>query len=208
MRSTAASSGAEGPPESMITPLPSCSSATRYAFESHWSCIERSTITSRTISCAAVDQARLRSEYPVLERVAYMNAGTDGPVPRRGHDAAVERLRVELEGGRSGALYFEGLKDLATRLRERLAGFMGCDPGDLALTRSTTDGMSTALASLRDVGRGDEVLTSDEEHPGLLAPLELARRRNGFDVRLVPFDELANEVRPRTKLVACSHVSW
>jgi L-cysteine/cystine lyase len=144
----------------------------------------------------------------VLERVAYMNAGTDGPVPRRGHDAAVERLRVELEGGRSGALYFEGLKDLATRLRERLAGFMGCAPAELALTRSTTDGMATAFAALRDIGRGDEVLTSDEEHPGLLAPLELARRRAGFDVRLVPFDELAGEVGPRTKLVACSHVSW
>jgi L-cysteine/cystine lyase len=155
-----------------------------------------------------VDPARLRSEFPVLDRLAYLNAGTDGPVPRRGHDAAVARLRVELEEGRSGATYFEGLKDLATRLRERLAGFMGCDAGDLALTRSTTDGMSTALSAIRDIGRGDEVLTSDEEHPGLLAPLEVARRRAGFDVRMVPFDELAGEVGPRTKLVACSHVSW
>jgi L-cysteine/cystine lyase len=150
----------------------------------------------------------LRSEFPVLGRVAYLNTGTDGPVPRRGYEAAVERLRLELEEGRSGAAYFEGLKGLATRLRERLAGFMGCDPTDLALTRSTTDGMATALASLRGVGPGDEVLTSDEEHPGLLAPLELARRRHGFDVRFVPFDELAGEVGPRTKLVACSHVSW
>src|SRR4051794_28604564 len=101
----------------MITPCPPASSATRYAFDSHCSCIERSTITGRTISCAAVDAARFRSEFPVLERVAYLNAGTDGPVPRRGHDAAVERLRLELEEGRSGADYFEGLKGLATRLR-------------------------------------------------------------------------------------------
>jgi L-cysteine/cystine lyase len=155
-----------------------------------------------------VDPARLRSEYPVLDRVAYLNAGTDGPVPRRGHDAAVERLRSELEGGRSGAAYFEGLKGLAVRLRERLAGFMGCDPDDVALTRSTTDGMATALAAIRDVGRGDEVVTSDEEHPGLLAPLELARRRQGFEVREVPFAELAHAIGPRTKMVVCSHVSW
>lgn len=155
-----------------------------------------------------VDPAGLRSEFPVLDRVAYLNAGTDGPVPRRGHDAAVERLRFELEGGRSGAAYFEGLKDLAVRLRERLAGFMGCDPDDVALTRSTTDGMATALATVRDVGPGDEVLTTDEEHPGLLAPLELARRRQGFDVREVPFAEIAGEVGPRTKMVVCSHVSW
>jgi L-cysteine/cystine lyase len=155
-----------------------------------------------------MDAASFRSEFPVLERVAYMNAGTDGPVPRRGHVAAVERLRLELDGGRSGPDYFAGLSGLATRLRERMAGFLGCDPADVALTRSTTDGVSTALGALRGVGRGDEVLTSDEEHPGLLAPLEVARRRLGFSVRLAPFDELAGEVRPETKLVACSHVSW
>jgi selenocysteine lyase/cysteine desulfurase len=155
-----------------------------------------------------VDPARLRSEFPVLDRVAYLNAGTDGPVPRRGHDAAAARLRLELEGGRSGASYFEALKGLATGLRERLAGFMGCTPDDLALTRSTTDGVSTALSAIRDIGPGDEVLTSDEEHPGLLAPLEVARRRLGFEVRIAPFAELANAIGPRTRLVACSHVSW
>src|SRR5437764_785538 len=30
-----------------------------------------------------MDVTRLRSEFPVLERIAYLNAGTDGPVPRR-----------------------------------------------------------------------------------------------------------------------------
>lgn len=155
-----------------------------------------------------MDAAAFRAEFPVLERVAYLNAGTDGPVPRRGHDAALDRLRVELEGGRSGAAYFEGLKELATRLRDRLAGFLGAAADDVALTRSTTDGVSTALAALRDLGPGDEVLTSDEEHPGLLAPLEVARRRAGFQVRVGRFAELADAVGPRTKLVACSHVSW
>ena len=155
-----------------------------------------------------MDTARLRSEFPVLARLAYLNAGTDGPVPRRGHDAAVARLRFELEEGRSGAAYFEGLKDLAVRLRERLAGFMGCAPDDVALTRSTTDGMATALSAVRDVGLGDEVITSDEEHPGLLAPLEVARRRLGFAVKVAPFAELANAIGPRTRMVVCSHVSW
>jgi L-cysteine/cystine lyase len=51
-------------------------------------------------------------------------------------------------------------------------------------------------------------VTSDEEHPGLLAPLEVARRREGFSVRFAPFADIANAVGPRTRLVACSHVSW
>jgi selenocysteine lyase/cysteine desulfurase len=156
---------------------------------------------------AAVDAGDFRAEFPVLERVAYLNTGTDGPVPRRGFQAAGEMLRRELEEGRAGEAHFKRLMENAAALRERLAAALGCDSGEVALTRSTTDGVSTALSAL-SLGRRDEVITTDVEHPGLLAPLEVARRRQGFEVRFVPFDELAGEVGPRTKLVACSHVSW
>src|SRR5439155_14976271 len=124
-----------------------------------------------------------------------------------GFEAASAQLRYELEQGRLGRPFFERLQSNAAALRERLAAAYRCSPEDVALTRSTTDGVATVMSSLR-LGRGDEVLTSDVEHPGLLAPLEGARRRQGFDVRFVPFDELAGEVRRSTKLVACSHVSW
>src|SRR4051794_3641685 len=97
--------------------------------------------------------------------------------------------------------------DTRAALRERLAETLGCSPSDVALTGSTTDGVATALSVL-PLGPGDEGVTSDVEHPGLLAPLEGARRRNGFDVRFVPFDELVASVGSRTRLVACSHVSW
>jgi Flp pilus assembly protein TadD len=46
-----------------------------------------------------MDADAFRREFPVLERLAYLNAGTDGPVPRRGFDAAValvDRYRREL----------------------------------------------------------------------------------------------------------------
>jgi selenocysteine lyase/cysteine desulfurase len=155
----------------------------------------------------AVDVGDFRAQFPVLERVAYLNTGTDGPMPTRGFEAAQAQLRYELEEGRVGRPFFDRLIAAADELRVRLADAYGCAPSDVALTRSTTDGVSTALSAL-PLGRGDEVLTSDAEHPGLLAPLEVARRRHGFDVRFVPFDELAGEVGPRTKLVACSHVSW
>ena len=59
-----------------------------------------------------------------------------------------------------------------------------------------------------DLGPGDEVLTAPDEHPGLLGPLTTLRDRRGVDIRAVPFADLADAVGPRTKLVACSHVSW
>jgi len=82
-----------------------------------------------------------------------------------------------------------------------------CDPSDVALTGSTTDGVNTVLSGL-DLRPGDEILTSDEEHPGLLAPLGRARSRHRVKVRVAPFAQLAGEVTPETRLIACSHVAW
>jgi selenocysteine lyase/cysteine desulfurase len=149
----------------------------------------------------------LRAEFPVLERVAYLNAGTQGPVPARATAAAARELERERDEERGGHAHFEHLIGLGERLRGRLGGLLGCGADEVALTGSTTDGMNAVLAAL-DLGRGDEVLTSDEEHPGVLGPLAAGRARRGFEVRVAPFGELAAAVGPRTKLVACSHVSW
>jgi L-cysteine/cystine lyase len=154
-----------------------------------------------------VDVAAFRSEFPVLERRAFLNAGSDGPVPRRGAEAAAARVERELVDGRAGKPHFDGLLETAGAVRARMAELLGCDVEDVALTHSATDGMATVFSALT-LGPGDEVLTTDEEHPGLLAPLEAARRRGGFDVRFAPFAEVAGEVGSRTRIVACSHVSW
>jgi L-cysteine/cystine lyase len=92
-------------------------------------------------------------------------------------------------------------------LRRRAAWLMGCPPGTIALTHSTTDGMNLVLRGLR-LGRGDEVVTSDEEHPGLLAPLAALAAEQGVTITVAPFAELADAVTAATKLIACSHVSW
>jgi L-cysteine/cystine lyase len=149
----------------------------------------------------------LRAEFPVLERASYLNAGTAGPVPARSAAAAAERMRAELEQGRSGARHFEERRSLWESVRGRLAGLLGCDPDEVALTHSTTDGVNVALSAL-SLEPGDEVLTSDEEHPGLLAPLAALERRVGVGVRSAPFDAIAEHAGPQTRLVACSHVSW
>jgi selenocysteine lyase/cysteine desulfurase len=149
----------------------------------------------------------LRTQFPVLERIEYLNAGTTGPVPRRGYEAAVRSLDFQLEGGRSGKAYMEGCVGRIDLLRSRVAAVMNANPEELAVTGSTTDGVNAALAAL-DLGPGDEVLTSDEEHPGVLAPLGGLSKRRGVSVRVVGFDDLAAAVGPATRLVATSHVSW
>jgi L-cysteine/cystine lyase len=153
------------------------------------------------------DAADFRAEFPVFRRFRYLNAGTDGPVPARAAAAARAQIDAEAENGRSGAEHWGNLHALWSTLRSRYARVLGCDPEEVALTRSTTDGVNTVLAGL-PLGRGDEILTTDEEHPGVLAPLAALHQRRGCALRVVPFDEVANEVGPQTRLVACSHVSW
>ena len=62
---------------------------------------------------------------------------------------------------------------------------------------------------------GDEVVTTDNEHQGLLEPLAALQRRHGVQVRVAealrggdPLDAIASLIGPRTKVVALSHVLW
>jgi L-cysteine/cystine lyase len=155
----------------------------------------------------AADPATFRAQFPVFDRLSYLNAGTEGPVPARSAEAAHRRVDLETLQGRCGKPYFDGLMGLRDQVREAYAAVIGAPVADVALTGSTTDGVNTVISGL-DLRAGDEILTTEEEHPGLLGPLGRARLRPGVTVREVPFAEIANEVKSSTRLVACSHVSW
>jgi L-cysteine/cystine lyase len=153
------------------------------------------------------DPAQFRDQFPVFTHKAYLNAGTEGPLPRQAAEAVRERIELELNGGRCGQAYMDGVRELSTALRGGYARVLGADCDDVAITGSTTDGLNTVLAGL-DLRAGDEIVTSDEEHPGLLAPLARAAQQYGVKVRMTPFAEVAGAVTGGTRLVACSHVSW
>jgi len=162
--------------------------------------------TPARVLCPAVDATALRSQFPVFEERAYLNSGTCGPLPRRALHAVADVLARAAVEGRTRT-YMETMLSLRDRQRAAYAERLGADPADVALTSSTSDGVVRVLAGL-SLGPGDEVLTAPDEHPGLLGPLASLRARRGVDVRTAPFEELADAVGRRTRLVACSHVSW
>ena len=148
----------------------------------------------------------LRDQFPVFERIAYLNAGSCGPQPIAGRAALEQMLDLGERDGRRMP-YFEQALAQHARQRDAYASLLGARAEDVALTTSTSDGVVRVLAGL-GLGRGDEVLTSDTEHPGLLGPLRAARERFGVTVRTAPLAELPGAVGPSTRLVACSHVGW
>ena len=152
-----------------------------------------------------MDAAALRAEFPVLQRLAYLNAGTDGPVPAAAVQAAREALDRQVGEGRFGP-HFQARRAVLEELRAAYARVLGCEPADVALKTSTSEGLGSVLAGL-DLGPGTEIVTSDSEHPGLIGPLIAARAR-GVKITAVALAQVADAVTPRTTLVACSHVSW
>jgi selenocysteine lyase/cysteine desulfurase len=160
----------------------------------------------RRIFSAVVDASYLRDCFPISSRLAYLNAGTDGPLPAVAAQAAAAELERELQEGRAKA-HFERRTELTSALRAAYASALGCDPGEVALTTCTTEGMALTIGGL-ELPAGSEILTSDEEHPGLLGALAVARDLRGVAIREVPLAEIAAAVGPRTALVACSHVGW
>lgn len=148
----------------------------------------------------------MRAEFPVLSGLAYLNAGTDGPLPTRAVSAAVDEFKREVERGRTQA-HFERRTELNDELRAVYATALGCDTTDLALTTSTSEGIAQVIGGL-ELSPGDEIVTSDEEHPGLLGALSAVRELKGVSIKAVAFADVADAVGPRTRLVACSHVGW
>jgi L-cysteine/cystine lyase len=153
-----------------------------------------------------VDVTRLRDEFPVFEQLAYLNAGTDGPLPAQAVEAMTQEIAREGEQGRTQA-HFERRKELATDLREAYAAALSAAPADVALTTCTSEGLAQVIGGLHFTD-GDEILTSDEEHPGLLGALAAARDLQGVSIRMAPLGKIAEAVGPHTRLLACSHVGW
>lgn len=159
-----------------------------------------------------MDLVAVRAGLPVLDRYAYLNAGTFGPLPRTAVEAMQAVERLELEQGRSSHAYFERALAERGKLKEALARLLGTSADCIALTASTTEACNIVLSGL-GIGPGDEVVTTDSEHPGLFGGLVTS----GAEIRAAAirdrpageaFAALEAMLTPRTRLIAVSHVSW
>ena len=157
-----------------------------------------------------IDEAR--RQFPVFERFAYLNEGTNGPLARATVDAMVSQAQADLETGRGGAAYFERIIQLREQVRAKLAAVVGVAEENLSLSTSTTNGCNIVLAGL-GLGPDDEVVTTDGEHFGLLGALATSPAQvRVAAVRELPPEQalevLLAEVTPKTRLVAVSDVCW
>jgi selenocysteine lyase/cysteine desulfurase len=144
-----------------------------------------------------------RALFPALEHIAYLNAGSMGPLATPTAETMQEEVRRQLVEGRGGLPFFERMVELRQEVRARLAELLSVPPENVTLATSTTEACNIVLLGL-ELGPADEIVTSDTEHFGLLGALHAS----GASVRVAPEGGIADAVTDRTRLVAISHISW
>ena len=153
-----------------------------------------------------------RAMFPVLDRYAYLNAGTFGPLSRATLEVMAKLRAWEGIHGRAGRPYFDEMLERRERVRSLFADQVHAPVDSIALTESTTQGVHIAVIGL-GIGVGDEIVTTDAEHFGLTGPLVASGAKlRVAKVRDAPASEvyelIEREITSRTRLIATSAVSW
>ncbi|MGH9901774.1 MAG: aminotransferase class V-fold PLP-dependent enzyme, partial [Pyrinomonadaceae bacterium] len=95
------------------------------------------------------DWRRVRGDFPVTERLAYLNSAAAGPVARAVADVAAQFYRETMEEG--DARWFEWL-DRREQARARVARLINAEPEEIAFTTNTSTGMNLIVDALEGHG--------------------------------------------------------
>lgn len=173
---------------------------------------------------AALDIEAIRSAFPILarkvngKRLAYLDSAASAQKP-----AAVLHAMTEAAQEHYANVH-RGIHTLANEATEafegarvRVAQFLGAPTAEtVVFTRGTTEAINLVASGLgAEIGEGDEIVLTQMEHHSNIVPWHFLRERHGAVLRFVPVDEtgaldmeaFASMVGPRTKMVACTHMS-
>src|SRR6266403_722637 len=159
----------------------------------------------------------LRKQFLIPADEVYLNNGTVGsspaPVLRAIFDGYNETEKMAQKNPEEYPIW--GYEPY-TEFRDPLAEFIGCTRDELALVRNATEANSF-IANGLDMKPGDEVLMTDQEHPGGEQPWNLRAKRYGMVVKKVTLPKpvpnaaavlnLFNDaITPRTRVMFFSHI--
>ena len=160
----------------------------------------------------------LRKQFLIPANEVYLNNGTVGsspaPVLRAIFDGYKETEKMAQSDPEDYPIWGYASWN---EFRDPLAAFVGCTRDELALVRNATEANSY-IANGVDLKAGDEVLMTDQEHPGGEHPWNLRAKRYGIVVKKVtlpkPVPDAAavlnlfnGAITPRTRVLFFSHIT-
>ncbi len=159
-----------------------------------------------------------RKQFLIPADEVYLNNGTVGscpmPVLRAVFDGYHDTEKMAQSDPEDYPIWGYGAWN---EFRDPLAEFVGCTRDELALVRNATEANSY-IANGLDMKPGDEVLMTDQEHPGGEHPWNLRAKRYGIVVKKITLPKpvpnaaaalnLINDaITPRTRVLFFSHIT-
>lgn len=155
------------------------------------------------------DVAAVRRQFPVTERLLYLDSAHQTPLATSIREALLGFYREGSEFGGPKPVWL----DRVEQVRTRVAKLFNVSPGEIAFTKNTSEGMNIAANALPLVA-GDNVLLVEGDHPNN-AYAFLNLRRKGVEVRFVPLtgetaraEMFAPHIDARTRAISLSHVTF
>ncbi|HEY1731072.1 MAG TPA: aminotransferase class V-fold PLP-dependent enzyme [Terriglobales bacterium] len=160
----------------------------------------------------------LRKQFLIPEDEVYLNNGTVGsspaPVLRAIFDGYTSTEKLDETDPEDYPIWGYGPWN---EYRDPLANFVGCNRDEIALVRNATEA-NNYIANGIAMKAGDEVLMTDQEHPGGEQPWQLKAKRYGISVKKVVLPKpvenssqalnLFNDaITPRTRVIFFSHIT-
>ncbi|MFN6197178.1 MAG: aminotransferase class V-fold PLP-dependent enzyme [Dolichospermum sp.] len=158
-----------------------------------------------------------RAQFPALSNKIYFNYGGQGPMPQGAMDAITQSQAHIQHLGPFGNAAYGWISPQIQASREAIAFTLNIPSNTITLTGNVTIGCNIAMWGI-NWQPGDHLLLSDCEHPGVIATAQEIARRLAIEVTTCPLMATLNEgnpisiiaenIRPRTRLVVLSHVLW
>jgi isopenicillin-N epimerase len=162
--------------------------------------------------------AQLRRQWLLAADHVNLNCGSVGCSPLPVLRAMIDHV-LSAEEFREAPYPWFGYEE-NTRLhevREALAGYMHCKTDELALVRNATEANNIVVNGL-DLKPGEEVLLTDQEHPGGHCPLDQKVARFGIKLNTVEIpkppssaaeivERFEKVITPKTRLIFFSHIT-
>ncbi|MCP3445268.1 aminotransferase class V-fold PLP-dependent enzyme [Bradyrhizobium sp. CCGUVB14] len=155
------------------------------------------------------DVAAIRRQFPVTERLLYLDSAHQTPLATSVREALIGFYREGLETAGPKPVWLDRIE----QVRARVAKLLNAAPAEIAFTKNTSEGMNIAANAL-PLTAGDNVLLVEGDHPNN-AYAFLNLRRKGVEVRFVPMtgetaraEMFAPHIDARTRAISLSHVTF
>src|SRR6266704_2732600 len=156
-----------------------------------------------------------REDFPVLDRLTYLNTASAGLVPASVVTPAHE-FELELAQAVSTHMAEDTEIGILEDTRQSAAALLGADPDTIAIATSFTEALNQVAWWLRP-GPGQNVVSSEVDFPSVTYPWHRIAEDTGCQVRLVGvlddpdgFDvnKIAESVDSATAAICISHIQY